>query len=682
MERSDLVNRLPFGRFDKEPDVSLRAFVPTKRTLYCLAGHGVTTLEQLQQLRLGTLLSMHHYFPGDDIPNLMGRLKEHQSSECPSSSSNNPDRQSIPQFDLDDVTGQLPIDVLDLSLRTRQHLLWEEVGDSLQSYLGVKAHHPPPTNNPPLQTVTKQEVTQQWTTLPLIEQQERPQTAPSQGHANNQAVKKDACELADLPDDFEGLASAALIPMQTGNVDKRDDLRLRGDRKATRIPMQTGKVKGVDALPREFENRPIAELGLPTYSLDCLTRIGFETIGELWAILTQGYSRFPTPEVGGLLWDEIWEVTTRYVTSRIVDSTPLNARFDTWFAQLNERQRQVLEWRYGLTDGQCRTLEETGRRLDLTRERVRQIEHKALQLLQHPTGQGPVHALIAELHAAVVAEGGVMSEGQLGNALADIAEIGDTNPQGAVWLLLNTSEKLSKVKGMQAWCLPQLCDLVSLIGPQVINILTQALAPLSADDLVQRCKQIQGRDDQPNELYGKFILACVHVNERLVERDDGSIGLAIWERHWQDDIVLALRRLGQPAHYTAIADAINASLQDGQQVTARAVHIRLMQHPEIFVWIGRKGTYGLREWGLERAISYVDALTQVLQDAGHPLTMTEILAALDKLRPYHDEASVQLTLGTNSQFRTLPRHTFGLAEWREEDFASGDYRVQRLFENS
>jgi len=107
-----------------------------------------------------------------------------------------------------------------------------------------------------------------------------------------------------------------------------------------------------------------------------------------------------------------------------------------------------------------------------------------------------------------------------------------------------------------------------------------------------------------------------------------------------------------------------------------------MQHPDIFVWIGRKGTYGLSEWGIERAASYVDALTQILQDAGHPLIITEILAALVKLRPYYDEVSVQITLGINCKFHAFPNNTFGLTEWREEDFAGEDYRVKRLFENA
>jgi RNA polymerase primary sigma factor len=52
---------------------------------------------------------------------------------------------------------------------------------------------------------------------------------------------------------------------------------------------------------------------------------------------------------------------------------------------LTERERQVLDYRFGLTDGYSRTLEEVGKEFSVTRERIRQIEAKALRKLRHPT---------------------------------------------------------------------------------------------------------------------------------------------------------------------------------------------------------------------------------------------------------------------------------------------------------
>lgn len=52
---------------------------------------------------------------------------------------------------------------------------------------------------------------------------------------------------------------------------------------------------------------------------------------------------------------------------------------------LTEREQKVLRLRFGLDDGRPRTLEEVGREFNVTRERIRQIEAKALRKLRHPS---------------------------------------------------------------------------------------------------------------------------------------------------------------------------------------------------------------------------------------------------------------------------------------------------------
>ncbi|MBQ7035437.1 MAG: sigma-70 family RNA polymerase sigma factor, partial [Clostridia bacterium] len=52
---------------------------------------------------------------------------------------------------------------------------------------------------------------------------------------------------------------------------------------------------------------------------------------------------------------------------------------------LTPREAKVLELRFGLRDGRQRTLEEVGKEFNVTRERIRQIESKALRKLRHPS---------------------------------------------------------------------------------------------------------------------------------------------------------------------------------------------------------------------------------------------------------------------------------------------------------
>jgi len=63
----------------------------------------------------------------------------------------------------------------------------------------------------------------------------------------------------------------------------------------------------------------------------------------------------------------------------------LRERLHEILTTLTDRERQVLDYRFGLSDGFSRTLEEVGKQFNVTRERIRQIEAKALRKLRHPS---------------------------------------------------------------------------------------------------------------------------------------------------------------------------------------------------------------------------------------------------------------------------------------------------------
>ncbi|MBY0356509.1 MAG: sigma-70 family RNA polymerase sigma factor [Candidatus Obscuribacterales bacterium] len=65
-------------------------------------------------------------------------------------------------------------------------------------------------------------------------------------------------------------------------------------------------------------------------------------------------------------------------------------------SQLTPRERDIMHLRYGLEDGRQRTLEEVGRLFNITRERVRQIEHKAFRKLRQPAWSGKLSGYLEE----------------------------------------------------------------------------------------------------------------------------------------------------------------------------------------------------------------------------------------------------------------------------------------------
>ncbi len=84
--------------------------------------------------------------------------------------------------------------------------------------------------------------------------------------------------------------------------------------------------------------------------------------------------------LGDFIEDEHVEVPLDAATYSL-----LQEQLEEVMATLTEREQRVLEMRFGLLDGQSRTLEEVGKKFQVTRERIRQIESKALRKLRHPS---------------------------------------------------------------------------------------------------------------------------------------------------------------------------------------------------------------------------------------------------------------------------------------------------------
>ena len=84
--------------------------------------------------------------------------------------------------------------------------------------------------------------------------------------------------------------------------------------------------------------------------------------------------------LGDFIKDERSMSPEEYATNEILKEEIQNV-----LMTLQEREREVLELRFGLVDGTCRTLEEVGTIFGVTRERIRQIEAKALRKLRHPS---------------------------------------------------------------------------------------------------------------------------------------------------------------------------------------------------------------------------------------------------------------------------------------------------------
>ncbi len=114
--------------------------------------------------------------------------------------------------------------------------------------------------------------------------------------------------------------------------------------------------------------------------------VSVEKIREIYKISQEPIS-LETPigeeddsHLGDFIKDERTTSPEEYATIEMLKEELSNV-----LMTLTDREEQVLRLRFGLNDGQCRTLEEVGNIFNVTRERIRQIEAKALRKLRHPS---------------------------------------------------------------------------------------------------------------------------------------------------------------------------------------------------------------------------------------------------------------------------------------------------------
>jgi RNA polymerase primary sigma factor len=95
-------------------------------------------------------------------------------------------------------------------------------------------------------------------------------------------------------------------------------------------------------------------------------------------------------ELGDLIQD-----VTAPAPADVAAQSSMREQVDRVLSNLQDRERRVLELRFGLFDGRPRTLEEIGGELNLTRERIRQIERKALGRLRGDRNIAELRELLA-----------------------------------------------------------------------------------------------------------------------------------------------------------------------------------------------------------------------------------------------------------------------------------------------
>ncbi|WP_230883999.1 sigma-70 family RNA polymerase sigma factor [Planomonospora sp. ID82291] len=139
--------------------------------------------------------------------------------------------------------------------------------------------------------------------------------------------------------------------------------------RVTRLRREMSQTLGREATPEELA----AGLGLTSEKVEELLRHAREPVSLHLRLGDDGDA-----ELGDLIEDDAPD------PADTVAAASLRGRLAAVLATLTEREADVIALRYGLADGETRTLEQIGRRFGVTRERVRQIESAGMRKLRHP----------------------------------------------------------------------------------------------------------------------------------------------------------------------------------------------------------------------------------------------------------------------------------------------------------
>ena len=107
----------------------------------------------------------------------------------------------------------------------------------------------------------------------------------------------------------------------------------------------------------------------------------------------------PVGDTDDTHFGDLIEDKTAENPSEVTSFNLLKSKLGEVLNGLSERERRILELRYGLADGYSRTLEEVGNQYNVTRERIRQIEAKALRKLRHPTRRNKLEGFLETMVA-------------------------------------------------------------------------------------------------------------------------------------------------------------------------------------------------------------------------------------------------------------------------------------------
>lgn len=346
----------------------------------------------------------------------------------------------------------------------------------------------------------------------------------------------------------------------------------------------------------------------------------------------------------------------------MVDAPDIKAKLDNVIQSIlstieRPREADIITRRYGL-NGERETLEQVGETLNITRERVRQIEKATLIRIKLSLDDGK-NPLFNDIEMDIVKALHEMGRAAKVDNLA-VKLTGDSSSKtcATLTLLAELSSKMLLTSENDRYYAAIILTSerddreIRKEIDGIVKTLREHGKPVTLDELY---RLVGGNYEHPSE-----VGAIASISKQITSLRD-MWGLTKWPsvnpRNIRDKIYVVLKENGQPMHFSEIARQVKSQNFRRNNVTEQAIHNELIKDDR-FVLIGR-GIYALAENGYKKG-SITDVITELLRQNG-PMYRDDIVREVLKSRQVR-ETTILLNLQSKPQFKRVAKNQYALAQ--------------------
>lgn len=443
----------------------------------------------------------------------------------------------------------------------------------------------------------------------------------------------------------------------------------------------------------EIRKISVYDLGLPLRTSVAFENVGIKTVEDLMEKSEtelhdiQGFGEISLYEVRKALRkldvssreeEKEEEISDTMEAFHEKDEDPVifvgNDLLGTFLARLpDERMSMIIKKRFGLTDGVKHTLEEIGREEGLTRERIRQIQVKAMRRLAYP--RSAFRKLMqSRITDWLASRDGVVDETEANKHFLT-TEGFDKYDGSSVLDLADEMRLISKAarKGVVVYPIALAGIKPNEILAKAEKVLSDSEDALSIDEIRNRIRLTTETFKYPAtpkmqpEVFLKKLFALIPTINK-VDGEEGKLyalhsNEKYFPRHRSNVIYKVMKAGEKPLHFTEVAQKVNDLKIVNKELDARNA-LNILIDDKRFAHTGIRGTYGLTEWGLRREL-LPKLIEECMNKAGYPLSMDQIFHYVSKYK-YTKKGNINAILSSNRKFCSLRRGLYWLAARRNE----------------